>query len=793
MRVLSTATLALLVSISGASATTVEHVGFVAPDIVEVVLKTGRVEPGVQVPYVRQEGDTVRTHGENTYLYRDGRKAGVLVGEGNEVLCPFDRVEGEPLSTTLMDEVLAYTIRSTDDERYSSGKRPLAAHRKSGPAAVARVDDWRFEAAVEHRLFFVLPEPLRPDARYEISARGVAMPRIGFVCEPLQMRSEAVHVSHLGFAPDDPAKVGFLSCWMGSGGGLSYPDERTFHVVADRTDQIVHSGSVRLTKPATARDEDAYKRNFNLTDVYEMDFSDLTEPGVYRLYVEDIGCSYPFRIGQGVWTEAFVTAARGFYHMRSGIALGPPYTSYERPRPFHPDDGVKIYASTTRLMDTRNGLSRSDPDNFRNLVAGKTDEIVPDAWGAYMDAGDWDRRIQHLIASIYLLDLAEHFPERFNSLSLSIPESDNDLPDIVDEALFNLDGYRRMQTAEGGIRGGIESEEHPNLGETSWQESLTIMAYAPGSWSSFCYAGVAAKAAGVLKSLGQTNLATVYEDSAVRAMEWAEDDYAKRNRRPSSYTSNGVEIERMDNDHRVRDQRNYAAAELYRLTDDARWHRIFKETTALNEPNAQLYVWQSHQQREAAWTYVNTPEDQVDRELQENCRRAILREADDRLRTQSRTAFRWTKNDWAPPTTTLSVSDAVSIVRAHMLTGEETYRKALVLACQHGLGANPLNRCYTTGVGHRYPENPLHLDSQRTGQPAPAGLTVFGPVDPTADNDVFLRTVVAPFAYPEPKHWPTIEAYWDVFWYPVMSEFTIHHPMAANTYTWGYLAALAGR
>jgi hypothetical protein len=37
-----------------------------------------------------------------------------------------------------------------------------------------------------------------------------------------------------------------------------------------------------------------------------------------------------------------------------------------------------------------------------------------------------------------------------------------------------------------------------------------------------------------------------------------------------------------------------------------------------------------------------------------------------------------------------------------------------------------------------------------------------------------------------------MEAYWDVFWYPMMCEFTVHHPMATNAYTWGYLAGLRG-
>ena len=36
---------------------------------------------------------------------------------------------------------------------------------------------------------------------------------------------------------------------------------------------------------------------------------------------------------------------------------------------------------------------------------------------------------------------------------------------------------------------------------------------------------------------------------------------------------------------------------------------------------------------------------------------------------------------------------------------------------------------------------------------------------------------------------PTLEAYWDIFWYPAMCEFTVQSPMAPNAYVWGYLAA----
>ena len=70
-----------------------------------------------------------------------------------------------------------------------------------------------------------------------------------------------------------------------------------------------------------------------------------------------------------------------------------------------------------------------------------------------MDAGDWDRRIQHLVVLRYLLELADTFPETFRDLKLNIPESASGLPDVVSEALFNLDRDRgcRRPTAVSAV------------------------------------------------------------------------------------------------------------------------------------------------------------------------------------------------------------------------------------------------------------------------------------------------------------------------------------------------------
>lgn len=128
-------------------------------------------------------------------------------------------------------------------------------------------------------------------------------------------------------------------------------------------------------------------------------------------------------------------------------------------------------------------------------------------------------------------------------------------------------------------------------------------------------------------------------------------------------------------------------------------------------------------------------------------------------------------------------------MRAHALTGDSRFLKAAVLACQLGAGANPLNLCYTTGLGNNSPQHPLHIDSRITHQPPPPGLTVFGPTDVVLDKDSWAQKIVAKYCFPDVQQWPTLDAFWDVFWYPSMCEFTVQTPMAANAYVWGYLAA----
>jgi len=437
---------------------------------------------------------------------------------------------------------------------------------------------------------------------------------------------------------------------------------------------------------------------------------------------------------------------------------------------------VKVYASKCPLINTGNGLNRNDT-NFGNLVTGMTDEIVPNAWGGYFDAGDWDRRIQHLEATRLLLELAELFPDYMKGMKLNIPESGNGLPDIVNEAMWNIDCYRRMQTADGGIRGGIESAEHPRYGEGSWQESLPVMAYAPDAWSSYLYAATAAQASGVLKPI-KPELAETYLQSALKAMDYAEKDWQKRQEAKEK-----VSFE-------VRDARNLAAAQLFRQTGDKKWNDIFVATTVFKN-KIQPAVWNNHNQRDAAFTYVRTNNADINTTIQENARASMLKEADVAVNMSKNTGFGWTKKDpWEPMAySNASLPQALTILRAHALTGKSDYLEAAIRCSQLSAGANPQNMCFTTGVGYAWPRNILWIDSRVMGVPPPPGLTVFGAEDPARRKDDWSAKIMEPVLYPELQKWPAMESYFDIFWSPMSCEFVVNQTMGPNTYAWGYLAA----
>jgi endoglucanase len=204
------------------------------------------------------------------------------------------------------------------------------------------------------------------------------------------------------------------------------------------------------------------------------------------------------------------------------------------------------------------------------------------------------------------------------------------------------------------------------------------------------------------------------------------------------------------------------------------------------------------EQQGAIFAYARLPGDRGVSVLKAQARRAILETADVAIAFAEGNAFGLTTEipqlPEIGPVGYFTVPGMISrsVPRAHYLSGDPKYLAAVVRSCNFSAGANPDNLTFTTGVGHRWPRNPLHIDSRMSGQEAPEGLTVYGASDP-ARNDAssawvhawVLRGVMTP----ESRTWPATEAYVDLYLWPMMNEFTIHQTLGPTSYAWGYLAA----
>ncbi len=767
-------------------------VSLAAPEILALTVEAQRIVPATASPYEPKPGDEKTEElwpdgGANrgvrrARLRRDGKRVGMLQGRNLDTLTTDEGYDGDPFLDFLAEVPANYTVTSGDDPAYAAGVQPVAVYRKTVPT------DAQLPGGIyptRHRIYLRLPSPLQAGRTYRIEARAINVknPAQSVTVDAARVRSDSVHVNQNGYRPDDPYKRATLSVWLGTGGAWRFAEGLRFSLVEEASRTAVFTGAVERvmdvdgtevlwTKPA---------RNYAKTAVYRMDFSAFATPGIYRVSVEGVGCSYPFEIGGLVWQRAFLVQMAGLFNNRSGIEIGPPYSEFRKPRDFHPDDGLVVTRSTFDVQ-------ARGQYNMTDVPAGDTGEAVQEAWGGYHDAGDWNpRRVTHLLTTLAQLELVEILPEYFTGLDLNIPPTAAaGIPDMITEALWEIDCFRRLQRPDGGIPYGIESQTDPMSGEISWLSTQHLYVLAPTLRDSWLYAAAAGRAAKVLRAL-KPELARVYEASAVRAFEWGEADYT---RKAADRT-----LDKVVDVWMAVDARNLAALVLYDITGDKRYHGVFTESTCLTEPPQELCAWGTHIQTDAAFLYARLDDAKADPEIKGRARAAVIKLADDSLAYAAGNAFNLTSREKGRPMFAgfFSVSGGMELARAHFLTGKVDYLKGAIQSCQFQTGCNPANLVYTTGLGSRPVRHPLHLDSRSTGQPAPVGLTVFGNADIWNFRgsfwDINLQFVNKPEnLWPNAYDWPLPETYFDVWLLVSTNEFVID-TWQQNVFVWGYLAA----
>ncbi len=682
----------------------------------------------------------------------------------------------------------SYEIVSQDDAAYQTAKNPLRIGRKTKANDFSRIWPPIQDHIKEHWIYLVLPVPMQRGKNYTILVNGLAdnVTEISIVFDEFKTRSEAIHVNQLGFARKD-RKFAYISHWMGDIGGLNLDDyvNNFFYVYDLDNQEPVYAGKVKKRKdfetgiPETDKLDQTINGSFTGSDVLVCEFTSCPSPGNMVLVVEGIGCSFPFEIGKDPVREAFKITCRGLFHERAGIDKTAPYTKWNLKADHNGQKGYPLYYTAFRFMDSQS--EGADFDKVKKMVKGKIE-----TWGWYHDAGDWDGYPTHQCIPSYLMTVYEFSPQKYVDGELNIPESGNGIPDILDEAMWLLNFFKRTKElakkagyATGGIPGSRVHGDfhHKPDGKPSWEDDRDWYVFGEESRTTFRYAGQTAQLAYCLDLAGKNDIAKEWLKEAVEAYQWAEN-----NTRP------GDDISR---------SRMFAAAWLYKYTGKDEYQKQFLSDNTIkkfskeniqNSPNRNYLLW-------AIWAYVTTSQNSIDKTTKETLTKMSLWWADTLDVNPAATRGIPFAAAYGMPvivgqaTTPLCFHSVV----AHHISGDDKYLNTIQAAVDYSLGGNPLNMCWVTGLGDRYPKQILHLDSwyDDKEQMVP-GQIPYGPnrLPNRGDrgfNGPWDSDMGNALVYPDESLWPAHELYFENRYCPITNEYTVHQNIGPAAAIFAYL------
>ncbi len=689
--------------------------------------------------------------------------------------CP-DIWNSGPLDATAAKNAGTYFITSTDDEDYTSAVNPSSIGYKS-----------KREAALgTYWVYLQLPESLKEGHSYTIQWGSLASNKSSetFVFKSRDLRSEAIHVNQVGYAPNAGMKYAYVYQWMGTAGGTDFStfEGNPFYLVRNSDSAVVYSSAdhgkgLQLRKHLQLENTGSSNVGWHGSDIWECDFSDIgnsvaVAPGEYRIAIDGIGCSFPFSIDKEVYSDLYYLLVRGLYHQRSGPARTQEYTDFVKPVDHTPGvNGFQVTYSNHLFIG-------NDDINFEQLPAQATEWVWPDnpyphmndeadgwGWGGHFDAADYDRSRSHLNVSSSLMFVYEMNPGKFHDGELNIPESDNNLPDILDEGQWDIDFYRRLKGPTGGICGGVETTGyyHP-----SWLDNHMWYAYAEEAITSWAYSGAAAQLAYCYELAGadQADIDNWVQE-AVDAYNWAE---AKSPGNPGrSYI----------------EQKYYAAASLYRMTGDHKYMDDF----------AQCRTWYSDlDAANGTYVFCLTPPDRwpnfttADKTLQNSLIASVenlawqqgINQAEDRalrLIKYSNPNLSW--GGYYP--------NVMLQMLCHHLSDDDEILDLLYTTADFYLGESNDQQVFITGAGSvnadRLLRDILHIDSNYDGVPGwIPGIPPYKFAS-TVFNDSYF------FEPSDPHNWPLMEQCIDARDYIPAAEFTVQETVAPMAALFSYLEA----
>ena len=429
-----------------------------------------------------------------------------------------------------------------------------------------------------------------------------------------------------------------------------------------------------------------------------VDFSEIQTAGTYQAYIGDEAIGYPIIIADDALEETTKASLKFFYFQRSSTALEEEYAGVYARAAGHPDTAVRYHIST--------GIDNSDL-RFNG------------AKGWY-DAGDYGKYIVNSGITTYtLMQLYQHNKEYFKNLNLNIPESKNDVPDILDEIRWNLEWMLTMQDTDGGVFHKLTTLKFSG---TVMPEGDVVPRYAIGksTQATWDFAAVLALAADIYYPFDK-DFATNCANAAAKARWWAINNQTTYFTQPTGVNTGTYE------DRNASDEKIWANAELYRISKNPVFSEII-EQFPLTQGRWRLQSWQSTNAL-AAMTIATNPE-VFPKDFVDSAQACIYYLADSYLDLLNNNGYgvAMHENDFNWGSNSFAANKGMILVHAYILSKEQKYLDAATGILDYLLGRNPMDISYLTGYGVNSAKDPHHRPSQadKIDDPIP-GMLVGGP------------------------------------------------------------------
>ncbi len=503
-----------------------------------------------------------------------------------------------------------------------------------------------------------------------------------------------IKLNQLGFYPTAPKFALAV---------LSSSAAKPFYIISSDLLDTLYTGA--LGAPAS----------FSMTgeSIRKADFTSFDSIGSYYLNVPGIGYSNPFEIKPAVHHSVSKAGIKALYYQRASTALSATHAGVWARSKGHADNLVYVHNSASNAYRPTNTILSSP--------------------GGWYDAGDYNKYIVTAgISTFMLLSMYEHYPTYFDTLNLNIPESSNSIPDVLDEALWEIRWLLTMQDPyDGGVYSKLTSANFDGniMPSASTSARYVVKKSTPATLD---FAATLAQAARIVK-LFETQLPGLADsciNASVKAWRWA------RKNPSQQYVQSLINSPDINTgeygDGNPADEFQWAAMEIYATTKIDSFNVMAGALLNISPPGwsnvrALGYLSLSHLRKSLnVGADTTTLKQKVIGQAEYLKGRAALCPYGTSMYDSWN--FNWGSNSNA-------AMHGMMLLHAFDITKDSSYLKIAIADLDYILGRNGANYSFVTGYGTVSPMDIHHRISGADGVVAPIpGLLAGGP-NTDAPND----------------------------------------------------------